>query len=432
MNAFRTTLTATLVLAGSALAVAQQPADDNFDWRDAAANALQEVDEHIKVTGNLVQFKSNWFGISTKNQVLKSWSDAGNAVRRKAAYINKKYGRSLGWGAFLADAPAKALGHWSVGQFEDGGVVLANEGVKTFATMGGAYVGAGGVLAGMKMMGIGGMTIGGPAAGIVGAAIGGVIGAVGGGIIYDGYVSEYIEQVAHGTVDMGRSALRYFFLLPGEQFPLEEDSRHDFLVRQVIEQHELELRKLYGYEGTDDEEVLLTDKMRDPDKILDKTPPDASKPVIPDPCVITAVMWMPESPEHSKFNAKFRVESGIVTGSGQSVNPRKNKNQQTYSERYWFEGKIVDNRITGKWKYKIHEVAGRDLVTTLNMTGTETSTYVLNLNGSLAGRASNSYSAHVTYQGAPDLPAVPPVDDSGTLDNLSYTGRWQIGSGKSK
>ena len=392
MNARLLTLSVVFVLFMSVPGFAQQAGNGNFDWRSAASDALEEVDRHIESTTNLPKYKANQFGVRTKNQVLKRWRDTGNSIRRKATYITETYGRTLGWAAFLADGPAKALGHWSVGQYEDGSVELANEGIKTFATMGGASVGAGGILAGMKMMGIGGMTIGGPAAGIVGAAIGGVIGAVGGGVIYDGYVSEYVQQLGHAAADLGHVAVRYVFDLPDERTSFEQaqDARHDFLVRQVVEQREQELRRMYGYEGREGEEVLLTDRMTDPAKILG-TPPDASKPVIPDACTLTVTLMWAHQQEYA-MHWTYRVESGVVTGTANQSKPAESPaHVMNYRDTFTFAGKIENNRITGtetgdaRWEVQLntgevkshHSRWNGEFELLLNLDGTANATTVI-------------------------------------------------------
>ena len=440
MVSLRFTLSVTFVLAGSALSIAQQPSDGNSDWRDAASNALQEVDRHIESTTNLPKYKSNRFGIKTKDQVLKSWRDAGNSIRRKAVYITEKYGRALGWGAFLADGPAKALGHWSVGQYADGSVELANEGIKTFATTGGAYVGAGGVLAGMKMMGIGGMTIGGPAAGIIGAAIGGVIGAVGGGIIYDGYVSGYVQQVARGTIDLGRAGVRYLFDLPAERTSFEQaqDARHDFLVRQVVEQRERELRQMYGYEGTAEEEVLLTDRMTDPAKLLGNAAPDASKPVIPDACTLTLTTWLPKYPD-ARLTTVCRVESGIVTGTPQFPNSKGPAHELVHKERHTFTGKIEDNQITGAWIHNIYsefEARGDDdivdWIQTSDSTITVKAQMTLNLDGTLTGSTASSWKSSWSFRNTPPNSNLVPGKNSGSNKRETLSGCWKIGANRSE
>ena len=409
------------LLVASVPGFAQQTSNGNFDWRDATSNALQEIDRHIESTTNLPKYKSNRFGIKTKNQILKSWRNAGNSIRRKAAYITKTYGRSLGWGAFLADGPAKAMGHWSAGQYEDGSVELANEGVKTFATLGGAYVGAGGVLAGMKIMGIGGMTIGGPVGGIVGAAIGGAIGAIGGGIIYDGYASGYVQQVARGTIDVGRSTVRDIFSLPDEQTPFEEalNTKHDFLVRQVVEQRERELRQMYGYEGTDEEEVLLTDRMLDPKKILGDDQTNATKPVIPDACTLTMTI-VPTSTPENKVHWTLRVENGVVTGTAKTLTPDEMMSHvMNYRDRLSLTGKIQDNQISGtesgsaQWQVQLRD--GKTVSHSSRWNGKFE--MLLNLNGTVRGTTVIRGSSEGTAWGP---------------DTHSFKGRWQIGTDQSK
>jgi hypothetical protein len=428
MNAHHICLVFCLLTAGSSGFVR---AEEEIDWGEHVANGLEQLDAEIdaiadskpkKITAGMVYRKQGWGWNRAFRGELAS---KANAVKDQARYVQATYKKSLGWGAWAADGLASAAGHASVGQWNDAGVVLIDETVKSIGTTGGAIVGSGlaaGAIAGAKMLGIGGTVLLGPAGGIVGGAIGGVFGAIAGGIAYDAYAAETVEQWAQS-------------MMSGPEDPWEQttSARHEFLVREVVTVKQRELMNRYGYEGRMDEEVLLTK----PGVDLPGSPPDASRPVIPDSCTLTITAWHPDHPE-SKAEHTLRIDSGVVTGNVRVVEFPKSPGQKVATYKIWFEGTIRDNQIQGKsnWtyhgEYEATSNGKHEWTQIVDSKGSGKVTFTLQIDGSVTGAHGDAqWTTRWSFRDvAPDSGSglTPGSNSFSDADSISLVGRWRIGA----